>query len=126
MSDEESLDLFGRLLMTAVRDRSIHKWDRILDGSLRGRTAEQVRQLVAESGSDVTGLLHELVPRIVDSTIFWMLQMFEESPDLCLYIRDQTHPVQELRDQSDGLAGELFSEDGWIQRFSHCRHYDDM
>ena len=42
--------------------------------------------------------------------------MIEDSDDFVLSIRDD-----DVRDLSDGLAGELYTDDGWISRFSSER-----
>ena len=46
-----------------------------------------------------------------------MLNLIEENEDLQIIV-----DVENLNDISDGLAGELYTSDGWIHRFSNERH----
>ena len=46
-----------------------------------------------------------------------MLCMIEEHEDIDVQVKKQN-----ISDISDGLAGELYTEDGWIQRFTKQRY----
>ena len=46
-----------------------------------------------------------------------MLEMFEQHDDIELNMSNEN-----LNQISDGLAGELYTEDGWIQKFSKQRY----
>ena len=45
-----------------------------------------------------------------------MLCMFEDHEELKLLLNEEN-----LVEESDGLAGELYTEDGWIKRYSKQR-----
>ncbi|EFS6814276.1 hypothetical protein JR617_000290 [Listeria monocytogenes] len=51
---------------------------------------------------------------IVDNTLFNILTMFEQSEDKLTLLANHENIIE----ASDGLAGELFTEDGWISKFS--------
>ena len=59
-----------------------------------------------------------MIPEIVDFSLDSMLFMFEGHPDLQLVFQGV-----DLKEVSDGLSGELYTEDGWIQKFSK---YDEL
>jgi hypothetical protein len=44
--------------------------------------------------------------------------MFESSDDFSIASKEQTDPQHDLGQISDGLAGELFSDEGWIKKYS--------
>ena len=69
--------------------------------------------------ADIKQLINELIPQVVDLCLHNMLCMFEEHEDFVISIDEEN-----LNDLSDGLAGELYSADGWISRFSEQR-YDE-
>ena len=44
--NEDILDYFGNILITEVRDETITSWDMILNGKMKGITAQQVRDKI--------------------------------------------------------------------------------
>lgn len=76
-----------------------------------------LHSLISASGQ--SELIKDLVPEIVDTTIhnlLWTLEQ-EEMIDVTVNV-DVDGKLASLKDVSDGLAGELYTEDGWIFRFS--------
>ena len=121
-----AIDVFGELLMCKVRDKAIADWDRILDGRMKGRTAERVREELATASPDAADVLRNMVPRLVDSVLdhlMWTLEQ-EETIDVSVEVDGVTTPS--IRDASDGLSGELYGERGWISRFSQERPGDSV
>ena len=116
------LDRLGEILMTRVRDRAIGDWDKIIDGRMRGNTAEKVREELASSGRDATQVLTRMVPRVVDTVLHHLLWTLEQEPGLDLSVGVGETAGPSARDESDGLGGELYGSRGWIARFSKQRH----
>lgn len=58
--------------------------------------------------------INHLGVMIVDNTLFNILTMFEQSEDKLTLLANHENIIE----ASDGLAGELFTEDGWISKFS--------
>ena len=115
MNEYEALDEFGRWLISQVRDYAIEDWKMMIRGTMKGIDAEDLtRKLDSTSNpAESRKLLSELVPSIVDSALHGLLVALDEPghPDLTV----RGHTVSEV---SDGLAGELPSEEGWVSRFS--------
>ncbi|MCY2977121.1 MAG: hypothetical protein NTU79_00415 [Planctomycetota bacterium] len=55
---------------------------------------------------------------LVDSTLHDLLGFFEGAEDFLIAFKDEENNLVDLNKISDGLAGELFTEEGWISRFS--------
>jgi hypothetical protein len=112
----QSWEEFGKLPMEKVRDEAIEQWDMIIDGRMKGKTAERAHrdlQILSPEGRDV---LTRLVPAIVDTTLHHLMWTIEQHEEVSLRMADGP----ELRTISDGLAGDL---NLWRERFSKLRFY---
>ena len=56
----------------------------------------------------------------VDTTMAGFLQ-FLDANEIGVLFRDNRGRVHDIRAMSDGLAGEPYSEDGWIAQFSRFK-----
>ena len=115
---ENILDEFGKILITEVRDGTIDSMNKMIDGTMKGTTAKLIRKKIAILNNEQIEILKWLIPEIVDFSLDSMLFMFEGHPDLQLVFQGV-----DLKEVSDGLSGELYTEDGWIQKFSE---YDEL
>jgi hypothetical protein len=113
-----ALDTFGQLLMSKVRDETIEHWKMIADGRLKGERAARIRNRLSEMGHNDRDVLMAMIPEVVDSVLHNLLWMLDQEHDVTVAFRIGAETVPSLRDASDGLAGELYSDAGWIARFS--------
>lgn len=113
----KALDDFGKIFIKNVRDNTIEDFDRMMNGSMAGLTAEQVQRKIEGLNKEQLDTISWLIPQVVDQCLHNMLWMVEQEEDISLRFREQ-----ELRDESDGLSGELYTDDGWIKRFSAQRY----
>jgi len=116
---KEVLDRFGKLLMEQVRDESIEDWTYILDGSMKGETAEKFRPELSRLDSGTLALIERLVPEIVDTTLHYLLWTLDQEESVEIAVKTPAGKVPSLREVSDGLAGDLYD---WIPRFSKQRY----
>jgi hypothetical protein len=116
-----ALDLFGRILMTKVRDEAISDWRMIVGGRMKGDIAVKVREMLASFSEEQRRVFLSLVPQIVDTVLHHLLWTFEQEDDIRIGVTAGDQEVSSLKDLSDGLAGELPSVEGWIARFSKER-----
>ena len=93
------LNSFGKILMNDVRDTTIESFDNMINGTMKGITAENVQEKIREFSDGQIDVVK------------WM----EE--DITLSFKEIN-----LKDESDGLSGELYTEDGWIQKYSLQRY----
>jgi len=112
----ETLDKAGAFLIHRVRDFTIRDWDLILDGTMRGETADEVRSVLANE-SECREVIRALIPMIVDDLLHQLLFAVEDNEDVRLSV-ESNGVLVDAASVSDGLAGELFSNRGWIARFS--------
>ncbi|WJM81090.1 hypothetical protein [Pectobacterium brasiliense] len=113
MTDKEILDEFGCAVMHMVRDRSIDRFEKIQLGTLKSQRAIELHNLLSDFDEKQKEVIKNLITECVDNTVFNFLFMFEEDEDKKILSSDVN--VNEI---SDGLSGELFTEDGWINKFS--------
>jgi hypothetical protein len=111
-----SLDVFGELLMKGVRDEAIDDWERILNGLMKDEESKLIHKLITESNQ--FDLVAKLIPKIVDTTLHHLLWTLEQAESIDININYEGNYVKSIKNISDGLAGELYTEDGWIHRFS--------
>ncbi|MDB5389228.1 MAG: hypothetical protein JWM11_4874 [Planctomycetaceae bacterium] len=114
-----ALDAFGKLLITKVRDRVINDWRMIIDGRMKGDRAKLVRKEFALAGDKAKDMLAKLLPEIVDTVLHHFLSLVEEEEQISLGIRVGKTGVSDLREVSDGLAGEIYGDKGWIAKFGN-------
>jgi hypothetical protein len=100
---------FGQQLISEVRDRSIRQWDRIVDGTLKSLVAQQIHSTANLQ------TLSDVAPKVVDTVLhnlLILLEQLEENGEIRL---------ADVGDESlgaEGLAGELYEQNGWITKFS--------
>lgn len=111
------LEGFGKLLMDRVRDDTISSVDRMLNGTMKGITAQKIQEKIKNFDKGQKEAVEWLVPQIVDLCLHNMLWMVEQEEEITLLYQGA-----ELREESDGLSGELYTEDGWIQKYSSQRY----
>lgn len=113
-----ALELFGRLLMTKVRDKAILEWKMISDGRMKGESAPKIREILDTFSAEQREAFLLLVPQIVDTTLHHLLWTLEQQEDVMVHVRAGEQDVPDLKEVSDGLAGELYTDEGWIARYS--------
>jgi len=111
------LDLAGKLITERVRDDTIDKSNDVIDGVLKSQQAQLIYEKLKHLSTNDKEAVKELIRLTVDSAIHNTLWLVEESPDVDLTVFFNDTEVH-LSEESDGLSGELYSEDGWIERFS--------
>ena len=118
------IDEFGKILIQSVRDKSILDWDMILDGRMKSERARRIQKELLSYDDNDKKILQEIIPQIVDTTLHHLLWTLEQSDSISVAIQTDKDSISNIKNESDGLAGELYSEDGWIARFSKQRHFE--
>jgi len=112
---KEVLDNFGKLLISHVRDRTISHYQQMAYGKRQGLHKQKIVSLTDENKK----LIEDIVFQTVDEAIFNLLNMFEEyEENVELICKDKEGNKYDIEKISDGIMGELFTEDGWIAKFS--------
>ena len=121
MDQTSVVDEFGKLLMSRVRDEGIARFDETVGGKRRSHWAHWMRENLSDFTPQQLAIVRKIVVRSVDSTIHELLWMFEESTTFSVSGISSSGAQINLVESSDGLSGEPYSEDGWIERFSKYR-----
>jgi hypothetical protein len=119
---DKSLDEFGKMLIESVRDYTLFAIEAIIIGELKGERNVKLSQKIAVLSPKELDTLKEVVYRTVDLSLHNMLFMFEQSENWV--ISNKEVDVSDINEISDGLAGELYTEDGWINQYSEYKHYE--
>jgi hypothetical protein len=116
---------FGKFLVTRLRDPAIKSFDDIAVGHSPAPSDGPIQQRLAKLDRETLSLVRECVVRALDGgigTFLWNLQVAhdDESPDVVVVVDGQN-----VAAQSDGLHGEIWSEDGWFAKFSEYGEHGD-
>ena len=111
------LDYFGRKLIKEVRDETICSLDMMIDGKMKGITAQQITEKISSFNEEQLTVIKWLIPKITDLGLYNLLTMVEQNDDIKIMVSNNN-----IKENSDGLNGELYTEDGWITRFSKERY----
>ena len=114
----EALDRFGRFLMNGVRDRAIRHWDMVLRGQMKDDESQRLYSSIITLSPEARAIVSEVVPKIVDTSLNKFLQSLDDEDDIQVAVDTESGRIESISDDSDGLAGELYSEHGWFRRFS--------
>lgn len=115
------LEHFGDYLMRSVRDVSIEHWDAVLSGRMKDRKSQELYSIARELSDEANAFARELIPQIVDHTIHSLLQSLDEEDSIKVAVILASGQCENIGDISDGLAGELYTDRGWIKKFSRER-----
>lgn len=111
------LNEFGEVLIKEVRDRTIRLFDKKVQGVMKDKDSQLLFEKVSRLSEDQQLLINEIIPQIVDLSLHNMLCVFEEHDEFQIVIDGEN-----IADISDGLSGELYTSDGWIEKFSEQRY----
>ena len=84
---------------------------------MKGEFAEKIRLILRTKPEHETKSLLQLIPCVVDTVLHHLLWTSEQDSDLQLGIRMGV-VMENLGGISDGLPGELYTQEGWIARYS--------
>ena len=107
------LDNFGKIFISEVRDNTLEAFEKMFNGSMKGLTAQNVRDKIAIFDEQEKSVLLWLLSKTVDQCMYNMLFMLEEHEEI-----EMLYAGEDIVEESDGLSGELYTEDGWIEKYS--------
>lgn len=118
MQDTEKRHAFGAALMQDVRDGTIDDMEKVMQGEARAPYVQSiVSELQAMSDAD-RQLCYQMILLTVDKTIGHALSLFEDNRNDFFVGCQNTAEQENISENSDGFSGELYTEDGWVSRFS--------
>lgn len=111
------LDEFGAA-PAGTRDEAIGVVDRFLAGGDRSDRGQRLRVELGDISPEAARAYRAIAVDAIDETLHQVLWMFERSERFDITTRLESGETVSLRDASDGLSGELYTEDGWLARYS--------
>jgi hypothetical protein len=117
MDTEAPLDVFGRFIMENLRDRGIDCLDRRLAAHCKAPSVKDLQRDLGALAEAQRALVRRAFIDAFDSAIHDFLFALQEQYDNRGPIRVRVSG-KDVASLSDGLHGELFTEDGWYARFS--------
>ncbi|WP_424407738.1 hypothetical protein [Pasteurella sp. PK-2025] len=107
------LEEFGKVYIDDVRDRTILLLENILKGQVNAPRFKDLQENLNQLGVEEIELIKYITISLIDNTLHNTLCLFEEYPEYEL-ISDGENII----DLSDGLSAELYTDDGWIKKYS--------
>lgn len=119
LNDKLILDEFGQLLINKVRDACYDEFEKIFSGKISSKSASFLQEKIKIFDDEQLESLKFIAIDSIDSAIHHFLWMIEQSEefDLVKYLHNKNGFVS-LKETSDGLCGELYTENGWIEKYS--------
>lgn len=118
MTNDKLLEKFGQILMTEVRDEAIEKYEMIVSGRMKSTPAIEFNKKLSALSDDQLSLIREVVVNSIDDVIHNFLWMVEQHEDDVELICSEGASKANMNEVSDGLSGEIYTDDGWIALFS--------
>lgn len=113
---KKEISEFGRLFIESVRDNTLFVLEGIISGHMKSQIDKEMHEKVNTLSNQDLDLLKKVSYRMIDLSLHNMLVMFEDNQQWVISSSDD-HGL-DLKEVSDGLAGELYTSDGWIKQFS--------
>lgn len=107
------LDEFGKVFIKETRDLSINNMNKKLYGQIINEEGKELHNKFDGFTDEQKNVIKNIVSKTVDTVIDNFLFMIEQHDEIALLYNDVN-----LNEASDGLSGELYTEDGWIQKYS--------
>ena len=114
---DKCLEEFGEIFIKEVRDRTIDLFDRKMQGLMGSKESQLLFERMNKLNEEQKSLIRDIIPQIVDLSMHNMLDLFEEHDEFQVIVGGEN-----IADVSDGLSGELYTSDGWIEKFSGQRY----
>jgi len=116
MDERESLDAFGRVVTTSLRDAGIKDGDSLLAGKWRAPSLQKLQAALAEFTPEQRDVVRRVVVEVMTAAthdFLFALQEACDSEQMRILVKDA-----DIAKRSDGFHGEIFGEKGWFARFS--------
>jgi hypothetical protein len=116
-TEKEALDYLGEFLMKHHRDRALFTLEKAFEGEWQARSLQGFQAVLQDLSGEQRDKLYEGFESIISGTLHDLLFNLQEENNS----RNRVKLTVDGHDAvkiSDGLHGEQYGEDGWIERFS--------
>lgn len=116
-SEVNELDIFGRLIVKRLRDRSLQHCESLQVEWYRAPRLAKLQSRLAALTDEQRALVAECVQECTDNAIHDFLFTLGEGEWEGVEVRCTVGGV-DVGERSDGLQGEPYGDNGWYRRFS--------
>ena len=99
------LDLFGKVLMSEVRDRTIFQWEGNIEGRTKSPHSQEIYRNLQHLDHKEKAYMKQLFSEVVDTTLHFLLSLIEENEQIDVVFHTDTNKTVSMTEISDGLAG---------------------
>jgi len=124
MQNHEALEKFGQFIMEELRDKIIDNFERLEQGLLKSPSTQQLIKDLNNIDQKQKEVFRRVLINSIDCGIHGFLFKVQEEHELDGDIKVVVNEVN-IAEVSDGLHGELFTEDGWINKYSQYEENND-
>lgn len=110
----KNIDEFGQLISRSLRDQALERCMDIIGRKVKSKECIEINDSLSSLTDEQISVVKRLVTRCVDTGIHGFLYALDEKQDELSVLINGKDIVKE----SDGLNGELFSDDGWFAKYS--------
>jgi len=109
-----SLDKFGQLITENLRDSALNRCLDIEAGVIKSEECLALTKELSTLSESQLKIVKRLVTKCIDTGVHDFLFAIDEVQDALPILVNGDN----IAEESDGLQGEIFTEDGWYERFS--------
>jgi len=126
MTGKEALEVFGEDLMHVVRDNVLDVFELALTGKMNSAPMQAMHQRLSSLTSDQQDDMRQVIRKFVDCTLHDVLYLLQRDERISVIVRptDKSGEI-DLAKASNMLHAELYSEKGWINRYSQYPSSED-
>ncbi len=116
-NQQSSLDKFGEFIVVNLRDKAIETAEMLLENRSKSPQTKILQDELSTFNAAQKAIVANTVKASIDAAIHDFLFAIEEQAD---FENDIQIIVNEdnIVEMSDGLQGELFTQDGWLEKYS--------
>ena len=116
-NQQSSLDKFGEFIVVNLRDKAIENAEMLLENRSKSPQTKILQDELSTFNAAQKAIVANTVKASIDAAIHDFLFAIEEQAD---FENDIQIIVNEdnIVEMSDGLQGELFTQDGWFEKYS--------
>lgn len=109
----DNIEKFGEIFINEVRDSTINCFENIFSGTMKGITAQIIQEKILQFNDEEKKKILWIISKAIDQCMYNVLFMAEEHDEI-----EIMYEGENIVEESDGLTGELYTEDGWIEKYS--------
>jgi len=113
----EELERIGKFLMTNFRDSALSSLDTLTSNNAKAPSLQKLQLEISNLSEEQKEILRRVCTHVLDSGLHDFLFAIQEASENNEGIEILVDG-EDIAKKSDGLQGELYSEDGWIHKYS--------